>query len=49
MEGAALEHEIQIPKPIRMSHCHHTMVDGTEFLISCQQLRRLRKAINQDK
>ena len=29
---------------IRMSHWRHTMVDGAEFWISCQQLRILRKA-----
>ena len=29
---------------IRMSHWHHTMVDGTEFWLTCMRLKLLRKA-----
>ena len=29
---------------IRMSHWRHTMVDGTEFWITCKRLKLLRKA-----
>ena len=34
---------LSIQSVIRMPHWHHTMVDGTEFWINCEQLRLLRK------